>query len=740
MTDMLRAIDRAQSLERTYPRGTSADRWSPELPAADRHLIALRLMLAVQEERGQPLTVGDLPAVLAGIKQCGVGLVESLKSEDGVLSIGVGGAALAGGPFTAAVGGVLLLGFGAFTTWAGAEDLNEAWESLDVTAKTAGVCGSAVSAMLTAAGVKPTVNAGKGLTAADLRFDPPEMIDLQTLPRTGRTGGLSLQEQGQVTKPRGGSVELSKAVAPRPVDAQLLTAINGLAEAERPAALAVAERLGYADMNPVDQAVVRDLLGTREPAPGQLGQTREDARVINMLALISQGKQATPEYAAWDVVGAAIIEELAKPLPKSLAVDTVPARPATPSAPAASARIAGTDADVVRAVDNATTPPDNLFQVPADRVIERQPLLLLAVLDNLRLLRALQASTARALFTPDEANALFQRAQAVRPETTASFFSELADVRLVEALREAVAEAQEPGSSATPVGLDATLLRPGQDKVAVRLSVRMSDQSVVDVVVAKGNIDPAEAATYARLGPKGITQNLLTPLVEVVDGPQSLMVTEFVPGLDVPPGLEGYVKLFQATADADYAAAIGALDARIWSRTRDGRGTAPAGQAELPLDNHHGNVNVFEKGGVIEARVIDYAPQHTVAANESLYWVASMLRRANLDDPAMAVANFDGYLKGAFDALAKDLSPAEATQLLRRVSSELRSPQAVDVANDVLYTRVADAIGLDAASVIDAFLARQSPGGFRSLPMAIADSLRVALDSLTARRFAPVPA
>ena len=119
-------------------------------------------------------------------------------------------------------------------------------------------------------------------------------------------------------------------------------------------------------MSPVEQQVVRDLVSTS----GRHGQTRADLRTLEMLSLLANGKVGTPEYIAWDVVGAAVIEELGRPLPKSIAVDVVPTTPASPGTPFRPARLAGTDAEVVQAVDNAAIPPKDLI-VSADQALYR---------------------------------------------------------------------------------------------------------------------------------------------------------------------------------------------------------------------------------------------------------------------------------------------------------------------------------------------------------------------------------
>ncbi|HEY7600803.1 MAG TPA: hypothetical protein VH741_12815, partial [Candidatus Limnocylindrales bacterium] len=272
------AIDQAEALERAYPAGTTVAAWRGNLPAADRLVIALRQIETTRQQRGRQLTVREMAQTLAGLTECGVGLVMGLF-PDGFLMIGAGIAAAFAGPTAAAVGGVLFLGFGVGTTALGAIDLAQAWQQLDRSARWSGACGVVVGTVLTLAGTRATVDVVRAWSPAELRLRGLRRIDPETLPSSGKTAGLTLEEKAEAATPRGGGVaEETPVVAPRQVDPALQAEINRAPEADRAGLLAVAERLRYDEMTPVEQAVMRELLGFQE-RPGQL--TRAVHRMLS---------------------------------------------------------------------------------------------------------------------------------------------------------------------------------------------------------------------------------------------------------------------------------------------------------------------------------------------------------------------------------------------------------------------------------------------------------------------------
>ncbi|HEY7599468.1 MAG TPA: hypothetical protein VH741_06040, partial [Candidatus Limnocylindrales bacterium] len=420
--------------------------------------------------------------------------------------------------------------------------------------------------------------------------------------------------------------------------------------------------------------------------------------------------------AAWGKVGVAVLEALSEPLPKSLAAEPVAAVPAGPGgAPAKPARVVGSDAQVVEAVDKAARIPAGVPAEDAAAVAARQPYLLEAILGSERLLKALRGERERLYFAA-EAQALFRRARAARPETTPDFFLQLSSASFVRTLRRAVSDGQRLllGTSDRPVtGVSAELLQPGRSKVAVKVSVTLEGVTEpLEFVVAKGAISADEAALYAELGPKDITQKLLVPLVEGIDGGQAMLVTEFVPFRSSSPGVPGYIELFTATADADYAAAIGALDARLWTRTFD-----PATRtAKYNHDLHLKNINVGQRGGATIARAVDFASEFTHQVPEDVFWATTLMRRSpQIEDFSGAVRNFDAYLDGAFEAAVADQGEAAATALFGRISTALKDPNIKARAELVQESlTIEDAsLRVETSNLFEAWLARHRPQAAR---------------------------
>jgi hypothetical protein len=347
--------------------------------------------------------------------------------------------------------------------------------------------------------------------------------------------------------------------------------------------------------------------------------------------------------------------------------------------------------------------------VDPEVILDRQPRMLTATLGSERLLEALNEPAARPLFTAVEAQALFERANAARPSIDASFFRELAGTRFMENLRAAVEAAKELAGAKGQrlVGIETAELDPGTNKVAVKTTLHLADGRTLDFVVAKGAIEAGEAANYAKFGPLKVTQRLLAPLLEGIDGKQALLITEFWPGRKVTPGVRGFYELRDATAEPAYARALGALFARIWFATVD----TEAGTGEYNADLHHRNVNVRDGGALDAARAIDFSNNQRV--DEGTAWVAELLRRTQATEPSTSVVNMDAFLDGALEQMSLDgsVGRAEGLRLLRRVSLDLLDPDVLAKARAIQDFIADPAIATEASSILDAWLSRQSQGG-----------------------------
>jgi hypothetical protein len=231
--------------------------------------------------------------------------------------------------------------------------------------------------------------------------------------------------------------------------------------------------------------------------------------------------------------------------------------------------------------------------------------------------------------------------------------------------------------------------------------------------VAKGAISGGEAEAYAAYGDLAITQHLLAPLLEGVDGAQSLLITEYWPGRRVSPGLAAFAELLNATGEPAYAEAFGALAARIWARTQDASGRALY-DGDLDLRN----INVRDGGGSDAARAIDFGGDHLRSANEGPYWVAEMLRRVREGDVSATVKNMDSYLDGALEQLELEAGydRASSLALFRRVRDNLRDPDVVSAAQQIQADIGAPGDIARAITILDAWLARQSQGGVVPAP------------------------
>lgn len=704
----LRAVDVGTALERQYP-GAAIDAWRWDRPAAERMLLAVREMQSIAERRGRQPTVGEIDDLLRGTSDCVMGLVASLISGDSLWMMAAGAAATIAGPTAAVVGGTIFVAFGVVTTAVGAYDLAQAWETLDLAAKTSGICGVAASAVMTYAGARGVGHLQRTIEAAhlaDLEMAQLLTIDAETLPSRGRSAGLTLEEQAKASSARDGSIAPVPEAPPPVVDPGLELLLTRLPENERAAAMEVANRLGYEHMTVVEQDVVRELLIKRESTLP--GQSRADHRYAMQLQYELQGLKDSAEWRAWDGVGEAVLEVLGGSEPKSLARRVVPGRAATSTTPAEPAHVIGSDAEILKAADDANTTPALVGTANLNVLKSRQPRLLQAILGSQRVLDALNATNVRALFTAAQAEELYVKVNQVRPDIDSSFFRELASPRFVEALRAAAVEAQGTVRSQEITGIAVEALDPGQSKIAFRMTLRLADGKSVDFVVAKGDITSSEAAIYAQYGTKGVTQRLLSPLLKDVDGTQAMMLTEWWPGRKVTSGIAGFKELYDATADPGYAKAIGGLVARIWSETRDS-----SGQAIFDGDLHGRNFNVRDGGGLDAARAIDFGGQFSRRTGQSVYWTAEILRRVQEPQYSFSVKNMGAFLDGVFEQLSKDpkVGRSNALALLRDLSLDLLDPDVLAEARQIQLGIDDAAVASRASSILDGWLAKQFQGG-----------------------------
>ena len=716
----LRAADAGTELEDGFP-GAAIESWRWDRPPAERLILAVRQMQAIRQERGRQMTVGELDDVLRGFAECGVGLVTSMISKDSLYMITAGLGAMIAGPEAAVAGGLIFVGFGVATTAVGAYDLAQAWETLDTTAKTSGLCGVAASAAMTYAGARHVANI-RGLlveyrTGLIENQQLLRTLDAEMLPSRGRTAGLTLAEQAKASAARGGIVKPGAAV-PRTLDPGLVTFLGTIPESFHAGAVELADRVGYARLSPLELDVFHEMVRAAAnedgPAPAQLRQQE-----LNRLTLL--GQQGSLARITWDYAGAVVLKALDGRSLKSFAAEVTPGRAATGTAPARPPLIAGTDADILIAAVNADDVPRQIGTADVNVVKSRQPLLVEAILGSERLIDALNARNVRALFTAAQADDLYHAVNAARPDIDASFFRELSSARFVDNLRAAVVEAQGTLRSQRIEGIAVEVLEPGRSKIAFRMTLRLAGGTDVDLVVAKGDISAAEAQNYAQFGPKGVTQRLLSPLMKDVDGSQALMITEYWPGRTVAAGVPGFVELIQATNEPAYAKALGALAARIWFRTQDGQG-----RARFNSDLHLRNINVRDGLGLDAARATDFSAEHTSLAGEAAWWAAELMRRTRGENQAMNVLNMDAFLDGVLEQMATEpgVGRVKALELLHRVRAGLDDSTTLQQARQI-QSEIAGP-PTDAAQVLDAWLAKHAQGGvvvpFPGLQWAAADA------------------
>jgi hypothetical protein len=705
------AIADVQAAEAQYPEGTAIGAWQPSLPPLARLVIIERHVQAIVAARGKQITVKEAAQVLAGLVECGWGLVMSIPI--GLVMFAAGQAALWAGPGAAAVGGVLFLGTGVVFTKLAADELAQAWEDLDLTAKTAGLCGTAISAVMTLAAAVPTAHAVKAWRSAEaLRKSPTKMIDTGAVINRGRAGGMPLDEQAAMLSPRGGEVG-AEAVPPpqQPLEPELRPIIEAMPEGKKALAVDATRDLGYSQSSGAERSILRELLTEwRKPDGVKAAVAR---RLHEMNSLISAGAEpSSPEVMMWDDVGAAFIEEVAVGRPKSLVAEPAPASPAANGSPAKSARLVGRDAGLTKAAEGT---PFKAPDVAPEIAAQRQVSLLNAFLNSDRVVAAVRSLAGKRALTAEEVSDLIKLDRAARPGSSDAFLHELGGTRIVDSLRAGVGEAVRLARAEGHeiLNISSEYLGSGQSKSAFKVTVKLKGADPVEFVVAKGDIGIKEAEAYAKLGPKEITQRLLDPLLEKVDGDQSILITEFVPGRKVSSDyLQGFVELYEATAEPGYADALGRLDARIFARTTPEVGGIENGLYNTDLGLR--NINVWlTKAGSWVARVVDFAGNYTREVDQDLYFGTSLLRRSRFNDEfTQGVKNYDAYLGGMVEQLASEpgWTRQRALGVLERARQNILTQAFQDRAADLQGPLLKEAkLANETAPLIEQFLAKQGP-------------------------------
>jgi PEGA domain len=682
-------LDEVRAAEGRYPEGTPITAWNPSLPALDRFVIVRRSSEEIVRARGHQLTWGDASKVLAGFTECGVGVVRGLFSVSGLLLLGLGVGAVAAGPGAAAVGGLVFVTSGAAFSGLSAYNLDQAWESLDLQEKTAGVCGTLVTGIMAAAGIRDSVAAVGRWSASTLRTDPPKVIDMATTPTAGSTAALSADEQAAALQSRGGTLQEEPRPPPSTLTPDLATLLESLPLAKRSRIAWVADDVGYASLGVDGQAVFSDMAH----AYGQDGGVSR-ALALRLDRITSLGGAARQ---TWIDTGGAVAIDLMPGRPRSLAVEVTPGG------------VTGSDASLVLSAAGDGFAPEDLTGSTQRGIgtgdLQASISALKALLSSDRMLNTLRGSLDAPLDDVEAAYLARVRAAAL-PGARTGFLAQLAQPRIVAAMRQGVSGAERLAN--VPAGtriesVECAYTASGLYKTTLRVRITFQDAAPVDVAVKKGVISDDEFNLLVKLGDKGLTQRpLVTSLVDHVDGAEALTIEEFVPGKTVQQALGDSALL------PGLSAALGKLDAGVFLRTLEGSGVDA--RALYNKDLHWQNVKVYLEGGQETARAIDFDPRFTVQATQDQYFAASLMRRTTLLQ--FAVTNLPDYLQGIVDAYAADAdsSRSAALSMLRRTSERLRVP--ADRAQDLTVQSFPSTIDVasKAASLadqIDAFLAGQ---------------------------------
>lgn len=718
------AIAEVTAAEARYPAGTTIAAWRASLPALDRMVVIRSHLTALLEARGSRVSVRDAAAVLRGLTECGVGLALGTvwgERGEGLVILALGLGAVVAGPTAAAVGGLLFLGSGLLTTGMAANDLALAWDQLDLAARTAGVCGAAVGVIGIAASVGPSMVAAARWTPAELRYRPVTVIDVRRLITRGRGGGMPIDERLGSLGARGGSAPATVEATPvAPLPRTLEAVVDALPEGRREVARAVVNELGGTTLTDAEVAAVGAMLESLAEPDGATAVARRRRQELDRLAAAGADPATSPEAAAWSVAGAAVLDVLLPDTPRSVAATPAAAAPSagTPSGPTTSVRLAGTDAPMVHAAGGGIVAIPDL---PPDVIASRRLGILQAFLGSDRIVRLLNEPRGRAAFTPEEVAALVRAAEAADPSADTSFLRALGEPRVIDGLREAAAEAARlQGAGAARVrAVSAAHLGSGESKSAFVVTLELEGGGEVAFVVAKGAIAADEAALLAQLGQKGLTQRLLTGLIDGIDGTDALLVSELItPARKVSPGIAGFIELFEGTADADFAAAIGDFDARLILETAEAGPGGPVVMANGDL--HLQNLVVFRApNGTLRAVAIDFAPKFTHRIEPDVAWAWRILQRSpDYANFPFAVKNNEAWLGAVLERMeSSGMARGVALDTLERAARNLRDPAFLDAMRG-FEAFPEPSMANPAADLVDAFVARMRQTNVVPLPPA----------------------
>ncbi len=684
-------IKDVEAAEARYPIGTSIVRWNEDLTPLDRFVLVRQHAAGVVEARGRQMTVREAAQILAGLTECGAGLVKGLFSGEGILMLGLGVSAAIAGPTAAALGGVAFFVSGVAFTGLASSSLAQMWDSMDLAGKTAGVCGVAASAMMTVVAGRGGYAAVRGWTPKELQFSPPARINLKFTRSRGKAQGAGIDEQADALGRRGGAVAEEPAPVPVPAETSLRAVLDALPHAKQPIIRALAERLDYSRMDVAVRAAFDELARAYGEASGVaslLARRRAKIDEINGRA----GNQ-TAALDPWVRIGGAMALDLVPGRPKSLRVEVTPEG------------LAGSDAELVLAAADDARFGDmegSPRRGASEADIRAGTSLTQAFLRSNRAREALSAPSGARALTSEEAAFLARLQKLTRPDVTTFYVASLARTAIIDALREGIAAAQAlygipAGTKVTAMTAD--FVAEGVFKSAFRLRVTFAGRAApVEIAFKKGIITEAEFALLQELGAKGLTQKpFLRSALENVDGNEAISVEEWVPG-------DG---LLQAFGKADAASsAVGGFDALLFLRTV--RGAGADARAYYNKDLHWNNMKAYPEGGGMKAKAVDFDPQFKVEATPDQYFAASLMRRYGSFN--FAVPSFKAYLQGIVDAFASEPggSAAAALGLIRKARNNLNDPA---LRTDVLSIQSFSGTPDIAASVrlvvaeIDGFLA-----------------------------------
>jgi PEGA domain len=686
---LVKVIKDVERAEERYPAGTAISAWSADLPALDRFVIVRRHAEAIVAARGRQITVREAAQVLAGVTECGMGLVKGVFSGEGILLLGLGVGAVVAGPAAAAVGGAAFFLSGVAFTGLAVNNLTQMWEGMDLTAKTAGICGAAVTALMTGLSAGGTFSALRRLTPAELAFSPPKVIRLKGVASRGKGQAASLEEQAATLAERGETVTEPPVETGVPPDAALEALLKAVPRAKQGILRALGDRLGYRSMTAEVRAVFDDLA----QAYGQPGGVKSafDRRAAQIAELTRAG--STPGAAEpWIRIGGAMVVDLMPGRPKSLLVEVKPGG------------LSGTDAELMLAVVN-----DGLFgkltgsaeRGASTADIQAATSVTQAFLRSDRTLSALGSKAGAQAFSPAEASFLSKLQKSSRPGLKTTVVASLGKRGVIDTLREGLETARQVygvPANAKVTGMVVDYVTSGVYKSLFELKVQFAGvDGPISIAFKKGIVDDAEFKLLVELGGKGLMQRpFLKSQLKGFDGIEAVSVEEWVEGKGI----------LQAYADAGMSNAVGRFDARVFLRTI--RGVGAAARAYFNSDLHWDNLKVSPGDGGLVVRAIDFDPRFLVEASPDAYFAASLVRRSR--SYKYGIPDVQGYLQGIVDAFAAEPGNTAETGLafIRQARTNLNDPAVRPGLLSIgRYSQVPDlnAAAVKVVSEIDTFLA-----------------------------------